>query len=88
MPDESDLPDPPLSFTIAGTIVTWDAFGRWLRIGARTLWVAPSVSVAGLTPGARVTASGYQEDQTSRWIVTEFTLDAPRPRSAGDIPSW
>lgn len=87
MPDESDLHDPHLSFTIAGTIVTWDAFGRWLRIGARALWVAPSVSVAGLTPGAKVTASGYQ-DQTGRWIVTDLTLDAPRPRSVGDIPSW
>ena len=88
MPDDSALHHPPLSFTIPGTIVTWDAFGRGLRIGARHLWVAPSVSVAGLTPGARVTASGYQEDQTARWIVTDLTLDAPRPRSAVYVPPW
>jgi hypothetical protein len=88
MPDESDLRDPPRSFTIAGTIDTWDAFGRWLRIGARTLWVAPSVSVAGLAPGARVTASGHQEDRTARWIVTDLVLDRPSAQRAGGVPTW
>jgi hypothetical protein len=88
MPDESALRDPPRSFSIAGTIVTWDAVGRWFRIGERTLWVAPSVSVAGLAPGVRVTASGHQEDRTARWIVTNLRLDAPRARGAGGIPSW
>jgi hypothetical protein len=82
------MPDESLQFSIAGTIVTWDSFGRWLRIGERNFWVAPSVSVAGLAPGARVTASGHQEDLTARWIVTDLTLDAPRTRIAGDIPSW
>jgi hypothetical protein len=82
------MPDESLQFSIAGTVDTWDAFGRWLRIGARTVWVAPSVSVAGLTPGARVTASGHQEEPTARWIVTDLTLDPPRPRIAGYVPSW
>jgi hypothetical protein len=27
----------PLQFSIAGTVDTWDSFGRWLRIGARTV---------------------------------------------------
>lgn len=76
-----------LQFSIAGTIVAWDSFGHWLRIGERNFWVDPSVSVAGLTPRARVTASGHQ-DLTARWIVTDLTLDAPRTRIAGDIPSW
>jgi hypothetical protein len=69
----------PLRFSILGTIVTWDSFGRWLRIGERNFWVAPSVAVTGLAPGARVTASGHQEDLTARWIVTDLKL-------AGDIP--
>ena len=77
------LPSPTapdlLRFSILGTIVTWDSFGRWLRIGERNFWVAPSVAVAGLAPGARVTASGHQEDRTARWIVTDMKL-------AGDIP--
>jgi hypothetical protein len=48
-----------------GTVVTWDSFGRWLRIGERNLWVTPNVSVA-LAPGARVTVGEHQEDQTAR----------------------
>jgi hypothetical protein len=73
-------PDPePLRFSILGTIVTWDSFGRWLRIGERNFWLAPSVSVAGLVPGARVTASGYQDDLSTRWIVTDI-------KRAGEIP--
>jgi hypothetical protein len=79
MPVPSSAPPEPLRFSILGTIVTWDPFGRWLRIGERNFWVAPSVSVAGLTPGARVTASGYQDDLTTRWIVTDMVL-------TGEIP--
>ena len=78
-PFPSPLAPDPLRFSILGTVVAWDAFGRWLRIGERNLSVAPSVSVAGLTPGARVTASGYRENLTARWIVTDMKL-------AGDIP--
>jgi hypothetical protein len=77
-----------LRFSITGPIVTWEPFGRWLRIGARNFWVAPGVAVAGLAPGALVTAIGYQEDLTARWIVTTLTLDAPpRPRIDGEV-SW
>jgi hypothetical protein len=64
----------PLQFSIAGTIATWDPFGRWLRIGVRNFWVAPGVSVAGLIPGAPVSIIGHQEDLTARWIVTQLTL--------------
>ena len=63
-----------LQFSLLGTIVTWDSFGRWLRIGERNLWVAPGVSAVGLTSGARVTARGHQEDLTARWIVTDIKL--------------
>jgi hypothetical protein len=69
----------PLRFSILGTVVTWDSFGRWLRMGERNFWVAPGVLVAGLTPGARVTAIGHQDDLTARWIVTDIKL-------AGEIP--
>jgi hypothetical protein len=68
-----------LRFSILGTIVTWDSFGRWLRIGERNFWLAPSVSVTGLAPGTRVTASGYQDDLSARWIVTDI-------KRAGEIP--
>jgi hypothetical protein len=68
------LPD-PRCFVIDGLIATWDSVGRVLRIGEYTLSVAPGVSVAGLIPGAKVTASGHQEDLTARWIVTSLTLN-------------
>jgi hypothetical protein len=68
-------PFSPLRFSITGPIATWDPLGRWLRFGARNLWVAAGVSLAGLTPGARVTAIGYQERGTTRWIVTQLTLE-------------
>ena len=74
--DAISLPHGPrtLRFSIAGTIATWDPFGRWLRIGVRNFWVAPGVSVAGLIPGATVSIIGHQEDLTARWIVTQLTL--------------
>ena len=65
----------PLRFSIVGRIATWDPFGRWLRIGERNFWVAPGVTVAGLIPGAMVTALGHQEDLTARWVVTALTVD-------------
>lgn len=64
----------PLRFSITGPIATWDPLGRWLRFGERNLWVVPGVSLAGLTPGARVTAIGHQEKGTARWIVTQLIL--------------
>jgi hypothetical protein len=71
-------PTPPdrLQFSITGTIATWNAFGRWLGIGARDVWVQPGVTVAGLVPGATVTASGYLEAPSGRgrWVVTQLTL--------------
>jgi hypothetical protein len=79
IPFPSPTPAESLRFSVLGTIVTWDSFGRWLRIGERNFWLAPGVSVIGLIPGARVTASGHQEDLTARWIVTDIKL-------AGEIP--
>jgi hypothetical protein len=40
----------------------------------RNFWLSPGVSVAGLIQGARVTAIGYQDDVTARWVVTQLTL--------------
>jgi hypothetical protein len=65
----------PLPFSITGTIATWEPIGRWLSIAERHCWVAPGVAVAGLIPGAVVTASGHQDHWTGRWIVTKLTLD-------------
>jgi hypothetical protein len=65
----------PLRFSLTGTVATWDRFGRWLWIGERSFWVDPSVSEDGLTPGARVSVVGHQEDLTARWIVTQLTRD-------------
>jgi hypothetical protein len=70
-PSSSDL-----RFSIAGSIASWDPYGRWLRIGQRNFWVAPGVVVAGLAPGATVTAIGHQDDSTGRWIVTQLTTDS------------
>jgi hypothetical protein len=65
----------PLRFSLTGVIATWDPFGRWLRIGARNLWVPPGVVVAGLAPGVLVALIGYQDDLTGRWIVTQLRND-------------
>ena len=64
----------PLRFSITGTIATWNAFGRWLGIWSAHVWVAPGVTVAGLVPGATVTAIGYREPLSDRWVVTQLTL--------------
>jgi hypothetical protein len=72
-------PPNPFQLSISGVIVTWDAVGRWLRIGEFTLLVAPEVEVTGLSetglrPGTRVTASGRKAAVTAPWIVTELML--------------
>ena len=72
-PSPSPRPPDPLRFSLTGTVATWDAVGRWLRIVERTLWVAPGVVVAGSALGATITVIGYQEALTARWIVTELT---------------
>jgi hypothetical protein len=65
----------PLRFSITGTIATWEPFERWLRIGVRNFWVAPGVSVAGLSPGILVTVNGHQDDLSARWIVTALAVN-------------
>jgi hypothetical protein len=71
-PVPSPLTSDPLRFSLTGTVATWDSVGRWLRIVERHLWVAPGVVVTGLALGATITANGYQEDLTARWIVTQL----------------
>ena len=70
-------PDPePLHFAFGGRITAWDPINRRLKIGTRTLWVAPGVPVARLATGAQVTITGYVErpgDSDARWIVTHLT---------------
>ena len=61
-------------FFATGAVAHWEPVGRWLRIGERHCWVAPGVAVAGLIEGRRITASGYQDDLTARWVVTQLTL--------------
>jgi hypothetical protein len=78
----------PLRFLITGSIAAWDPIRRRLKIDGRRLWVAPAVAVSGVADGALVTASGHQEHPSARWIVTDFAFDAPRPRSAGNVPLW
>jgi hypothetical protein len=48
-----------------------------LRIGERHCWVAPGVSVWGVSPGVEVLVVGHVEhpaDSGARWIVTQLTL--------------
>ena len=47
---------------------------RELQIGTHLVSVAPSVSVAKLTCGVTVTASGQEDRLSARWIVTWLTL--------------
>jgi hypothetical protein len=68
-----DAPE-PLRFSITGTIVTWEPFERWLRMGIRNFWLAPGVSVVDLAPGVKVTVKGHQDDLSGRWIVTGLSV--------------
>jgi hypothetical protein len=47
---------------------------RLLRIGDHEVWVAPELSVANVSNGARGTAVG-QEDHAERRVVTRLTVD-------------
>jgi hypothetical protein len=73
-------------FSIRGPIVTWEPFGRWLRIGARNVWVAPSAFVAGLIPGCRHRLE-VPRGPTARWIMTTLTLDAPGGQAVA-VAAW
>jgi hypothetical protein len=67
----------PLPFSSTGPIESWDPIGRRLQIGERHCWVAPGVSVWGVSPGAEVLVVGHVEhlaDSGARWIVTQLTL--------------
>ena len=46
---------------------------RVIAGAAKICWVDPGVSMGGLAPGKTVTATGYQEHGTGRWIVTRLT---------------
>jgi hypothetical protein len=63
----------PLQFAVGGRIISADPIRRSLQIGTRDFWVDLGVSMGGLAPGKTVTAGGYQEHGTGRWIVTWFT---------------
>jgi hypothetical protein len=63
----------PLQFAIGGRITSVDPIRRFLQIGTHDCWVDPGVSMGGLAPGKTVTATGYQEHGTGRWIVTRLT---------------
>jgi hypothetical protein len=67
-------------FTIAGRVNAWEPQERKLRIGARMLWVAATLRIFGLEVGAKVVASGHEEDAGGRWIVTQLTLGSPTPK--------
>jgi hypothetical protein len=63
----------PLQFAIGGRITSVDPIRRFLQIGTHDCWVDPGVSMGGLAPEKTVTATGYQEHGTGRWIVTRLT---------------
>lgn len=69
-------PPPPdaRQFTIAGRVDDWEPQERKLRIGARILWVAATLRIIDLKAGAKIVASGHEEDAGTRWIVTQLTL--------------
>lgn len=66
-------------FTIAGRVDDWEPQARKLRIGARILWVAATLRIFGLEAGAKIVASGHEEDAGARWIVTQLTLGSSTP---------
>ena len=70
----SPHPPDPLRFTIMGPVTAWDPAARHLRIGERHLWVAPRVSVAGVVQGVEVSASGFREGPSARWVVRKLNL--------------
>ena len=65
----------PAQFLITGPVAAWDPVQRRLKIDGRRLRVAPGVAVAGVANGVLATASGHQDPQSARWIVTDFAID-------------
>ena len=63
----------PLQCAVGGRITSVGPIRRSLQIGTRDVGVDPGVSMGGLAPGKPVTATGYQEHGTGRWIVTRLT---------------
>ena len=70
----SDCPPHTQPFVINGEILAWNPLRRELQIGTHLVSLAPSVSVAKLTCGVTVTASGQEDRLSARWIVTGLTL--------------
>jgi hypothetical protein len=65
--------DDPVPFTLAGTIVSWNAETRVLYIGGARLEVAPGAAVGLLIPGQAVTVTGYRaKREGGSWVVTEI----------------
>jgi hypothetical protein len=60
-------------FVIDGTVVAWDPVTRVFELHSRRLVLAPTVGPPLPEPGARVTASGY-EDAEGQWVVTTLSL--------------
>jgi hypothetical protein len=70
----SPPPPDPLRFTIMGPVTAWDPAARHLQIGERHLSVARRVSVAGVVQGIEVSASGFREGPSARWVVRKLKL--------------
>src|SRR5262245_10281907 len=69
------LPErPPLRFAMGGDVTDWDPITRRLRLGPTEMWVASSVAVPEITPGAAVTVIGHVEGAVPRRVVTVLTV--------------
>jgi hypothetical protein len=76
----SPHPPDPLRFTIMGPVTAWDPAARHLQIGERNLWVAQRVSVADVVQGVEVSASGFREGPSARWVVRKLKVVPDRAR--------
>jgi hypothetical protein len=77
------LPErPSLRFAISGEVTSWDPSVRRLELGATEVWVAPTVSVSGVTAGANVSVIGHIEGSVApRRVVTTLNVLVPE----GDV---
>ena len=75
------LPErPPLRFAMVGDVSGWDPITRRSELGPSEVWVAPTVSVSGMAPGAVATAIGHINNTVPGRVVTALSV---QPRADG-----
>jgi hypothetical protein len=76
-----------ISFIIVGVVDRIDHARRRLHLGSDVVWVAPSVSLEGLCPGADVVIAGRRDTRGRRWATRIGPQATSDTQSARALPA-